>query len=133
MVVEVAGHQGNVEIAGFPNRLAVVHALQDREQPRVLLERPGDGVEVSGPRRTPELPPRLGGGARSRHRPIHVLVAGLGDIGEAFPRGGVPGREDLSRRSPLPPTGDVQAEAPTTRFQPLDGALRTLGRRAVLH
>jgi hypothetical protein len=41
VVVEVPGHERDVEVAGLADRLAVVEALQHREQARVLLYRAG--------------------------------------------------------------------------------------------
>ncbi len=57
MVIEVARHQRHVDVAGFPDRLAVVERLQDGKEPAVLLNLPGDGVEVAGPAVPAEGPP----------------------------------------------------------------------------
>ena len=79
MVVEMPGHQGNVEIPRLPDRLPVVHRLQDGEEPRVLLYPPGQGVEVASPSWTPQGPPTGLGPASGGGRRVKS-VRGVGYI-----------------------------------------------------
>ena len=46
VVIEVAGDERDVDVAGLANRFAVVEALEDGEQPRVLLDGPRQRVEM---------------------------------------------------------------------------------------
>ena len=48
VVIKVARDQRNIDVAGFADRLAVVHGFQHRKQARVFLNLPGDGVQVAG-------------------------------------------------------------------------------------
>ena len=48
VVVEVAGDQRHVDVAGLADRLAVVQRLQHREEALMLLDEAGDGVEMPG-------------------------------------------------------------------------------------
>jgi hypothetical protein len=47
-MVEVARDQRDIDVARLPDRLAVVQRLENCEEPRVLLDLPCDGVEVTG-------------------------------------------------------------------------------------
>src|SRR5205807_9095483 len=47
MMIEVAGDERDVEIARLADRLAVVEALEHRQEPGVLLHRTGERVQVT--------------------------------------------------------------------------------------
>ena len=48
MIVEMARHQRDVDIARFADGFAVIEALDHRQEARVFLDVAGDGVEVAG-------------------------------------------------------------------------------------
>jgi len=58
VVVEVPRDEGHVDVARLADRLAVVHRLEDREKPRVLLHAARDCVQVAGARVRRERFPR---------------------------------------------------------------------------
>ena len=87
VVEEVRGGQRDVHVPRFPDRLAVVQAFQHRELAGPLLDDPGDPVQVLGP--VPArggAPGALVGRAGRGDRPVHVLLPGLGHLGERAPR-----------------------------------------------
>ena len=110
VVEEVGRGQGQVDVAGLLDRLAAVHRLQDRELPRPLLQGPGDPVEVLGPLGPRQLRPHLGvGGPGGLDGRVHVLLAGLGDLGQDLLGGRVDGLEGLPGGRLDPPPPDQQA------------------------
>ena len=72
VVEEVRRGEGDVDVAGLADRLAVVQGLQDGELARALLQQPGDAEEVLAAvgraHRAPESGERAAGGARRRGR-----------------------------------------------------------------
>ena len=49
MIVKVTGDEGDIDIATFPDGLAVVQAFQDGEQSRMLLNEASVGIEILCP------------------------------------------------------------------------------------
>jgi hypothetical protein len=132
VVVEVAGHQRQVDVARLADRLAVVERLQHGEQPAVLLHLPGEGVQVPRPRVSADGPPvRLRRAGRA-HRAVHVPRAGLGQPGERLAGGRIEGLERLAAGL-RPSPADEQPEAAAVLLQPRLGRRYRLGRRAVCH
>src|SRR2546427_2904272 len=72
VVVEVAGDERDVEVAGLADRLAVVHALEHGEESGVALHLAGERVQVAGPHVPGEAGPAGEGGACRGHRSVHV-------------------------------------------------------------
>ena len=58
VVIKMPGDQGNIDVAAFADRLAVIQGFNDSEQPRVFLDRARQGVEVARPRRAAKAGPR---------------------------------------------------------------------------
>ena len=90
VMVEVAGDERHVDVAGLADRLAVVERLDHREEAAVLLDHAGDGVEVLGPLMAGQRRPfrlRLPGRG---DRIVDIVGAGLGDAWPAPRRS--PGR-----------------------------------------
>ena len=73
-MVEVAGHERDIEIPGLADRLAVVERLQHGEQAGVLLHVAGERVEVAGAGVPAHLPPTRLGGTSCRDCRIESLV-----------------------------------------------------------
>ena len=106
VVEEVGRGQGHVDVAGLLDRLAAVHRLQHRELPGPLLQHPGDPVQVLGPLGPGHPRPHLGVGGPGRlDGRVHVLLAGLGHLGQDLLGGRVDGLEGLlgGRLDPPPP------------------------------
>lgn len=61
IVVEVPDDDQDVGVSGLPDRLSVVQGLDDSDQPWVLLDVPGQAVEVTGPGMAAQLAPGLVG------------------------------------------------------------------------
>src|SRR5690606_8674270 len=96
VVVEVPCHEGDVDIARFPNRLAVVDRLEDGEEPSVLLDLAGQGVEVACPAVAAESAPGREGGAGGTDRGGDVIFPALCDPCDLLARGGVHDLEGLA-------------------------------------
>ena len=133
MVVEVARHEGYVEIAGLADRLAVVHRLEHGEQAGVLLDVAGQGVQVTRPAVAAERPPPRLGGARRRHRGIDLDGTALGHARQRFAVGGAQGFEELGHRGAAEGAVDKRQDFAIAGFQPSHRGVRTLGSRAVFH
>ena len=95
MMVEMAGHQRNVDVARFADGLAVVHRLQHGEEALALLDGAGDGVEMFRAIMAGEFGPRAEALARSLHRRIDIGSGALRDAGERLASGGVGDVEQL--------------------------------------
>ena len=48
MVVEVAGDERDIEVAGFADRFTIVHRLQDRQKSGMFLDEAGNRIKVAG-------------------------------------------------------------------------------------
>ncbi len=134
MVIEVPGDERDVEIAGFANRLAVVEALEHREQARVALDLAGKRVQVAGAgvRRQPR--PRGRGGVGGGHGGVDVRFAALRDARQDPLRGGVDRLEVLACGGGDPATVDKVAEpAVVMLLDPLERRRVALRRRPILH
>jgi hypothetical protein len=68
VMVEVARRERHVDVARLADRLAVVHRLEHGEEALVLLQVPGDGVEIAGALVAGQGGP-AGEGARARPSP----------------------------------------------------------------
>ena len=49
MMIEMSRGERHINIAGFANRLAIIQRLQNRKQPCIALDQPGQGIELSRP------------------------------------------------------------------------------------
>ena len=99
--IEVALGKGNVDVAAFADRLAIVERFQNGEQAGVFLQEAGNGVKVLGAAMTAEpFPFRLGlaGGGDGG---VDLVLRGLAEVGQGFAIGGVARLEVLARRGPL--------------------------------
>jgi hypothetical protein len=47
VVIEMPRHQRDIDVATLADGLAVVHRLENREQPRMFLHQPRDGIQVA--------------------------------------------------------------------------------------
>ena len=47
MMIEMPRGERHINIACFANRLAVIQRLQNRKQPRIALDQPGQGIEFA--------------------------------------------------------------------------------------
>ena len=65
VVVEVPGHEGDVQVPRLADGLAVVQGLEHGEQAGVLLDVAGQGVEVAGAAVAAQLPPDCDWAARA--------------------------------------------------------------------
>jgi len=70
MVIEMALHQRDINIAGFAQRLAVIQCLKHRKQARVFLHRPRQRIKIA----RPPVP------AQTRPAPLRAPGCGNGGI-----------------------------------------------------
>ena len=102
VMVEMPLGQGDIDIAGLADRLAIVEGFQHREQAGVFLEQAGKGIKVFGACVAREPCPfreSLGCGG---DRGVHIGGRALGDLGQLCPRGGVLRGKSLARRGEPP-------------------------------
>ena len=128
VVEEVRRRQGDVDVAGLPDGLAVVERLEHGELPRALLQEAGDPVEVLRPLAAGHLAPRpVEGGAGSADGTVDISGARFAHLAERLLGGGVERREE----SPLGAVHELAAdEQAVGRGDPHD--LTRLGRCGVL-
>ena len=131
MVVEMAGHQRNVDIARFADGLAIVHRLQHGEEALALLDGAGDGVEILRARMAGEFGPRAEALARSLHRRIDICRRALRDAGNVLAIGGVGDIEQLRWFGEA--AIDEVAKALLMGFQPVEHMGVAFRGRAIVH
>ena len=133
VVVEVAGHQRDVDVARLADRLAVVERLEHGEEPAVLLDLARDGVEVARAPVPAERPPvRAAPRARPRPRGPRRPRVAWATRASGLPVAGF----SVSKVSPAPVgplAADEEPEPPAVRVEPRVRRRRRFGRGAVLH
>src|SRR5258708_1523371 len=72
MVIEMARHQRNIDVAALTNRLAVVESFENREPARMLLHLPRHRIEVARTRMRTEGLPRSQSTPRGFHRAVYI-------------------------------------------------------------
>src|SRR6185312_3972311 len=112
------------------DRLAVVHALQHREQARVLLHQPGDRIEVFAALVARERRPRRERRARRLHCFVDISGATVSDVSERLAGRRIVRREGLASLGPF--AVDEVAEGVALARKPRQRRLRTLGRWTVV-
>src|ERR1700690_2158455 len=91
MVIKVARHKGNIDVAAFADGLAVVHGLEHGEAARVLLHQARKRIEISRALMATECLPGRKCLARGCDGSVHIVDIALGDFGESFAVGGIAG------------------------------------------
>ena len=78
MMVKMPGDEGNVDVAGLADRLAVVERFEHREEALALLRKPGEGVEIAGALVSrPRARPRAGTVTISGPATVPALMSSL--------------------------------------------------------
>ena len=131
VVVEVAGDERDVDVAGLADGLAVVECFEDGELAGVLLHLAGERVEIAGALVAGERLPAREGLARGLHGCIHIGFRAGGDVGDLFAVGGIGGGEDVRRLGPL--AVNVVAEGALVLGEPGVDLFGVFRGRAVLH
>ncbi len=134
VVIEVAGDEGNVEIAGLADRLPVVQALEHGQQPRVPLHLSRERIEVARARVRLECRPTRTGGGCGGDRRVDVRLASLRHARQHGLRCGIDRLEVGAVRRGRPHSIDEVAEAAAVvLFDPLECGSVAFRRRPVLH
>src|SRR5229473_7901113 len=102
MVIEMARHQRNIDVAALTNRLAVVECFEYREPARMLLHLPCQCIEVARTRMRSEGLPRWQSTPRGFHRAVYIRCRSLCDRCEFFTSGRICRVEIRSCRRRLP-------------------------------
>lgn len=129
VIGEVPRHKGNVDVPRLPDRLSVVQALDNREQPGVLLDVASDRVEV-----TPTFVARQSRPSRlCRSRRLHSRVHfGYRTIRHASDRVSIAWGEDLEvPAAGNPRSPDEMPERAVMLVEPLMGERRRFRCRTV--
>jgi hypothetical protein len=84
VIVEMALGERDVDIPAFADRLAIVEAFQHGEQAGMLLQEPGERIEVSGAVMAGEPGPFRESAGGGSDRKVDVLRTALGDIGQSL-------------------------------------------------
>src|SRR5579875_3133858 len=110
MIVEMAGDERDIDIAGLTNGLAVVQRFQHGEQARVLLDVAGNGVEVASAYMARRLPPCLESGTCCGYGGIDIRAVGGGDLRKGLAVGWIDALKILTAGRPDPLIVDEEAE-----------------------
>jgi hypothetical protein len=97
VVVEMPLRQRHVDVPAFADRLAVVEGFQHGEEAGMLLQEPGQRVEVFRAVVAREPRPFREGAGGGPDRGVDILRTALGDLGQRFAGGGVLRGEGLAR------------------------------------
>jgi ParB family chromosome partitioning protein len=128
VVEEVRRAQRDVDVAGLPDRLAVVERLEDGEFAGPLLNDPGDPEEVFGPVGRPHRSPGRGVcGAGGGDCAVDVLRSRLGDVREHL----LGCRADRLERMSVEAVDELASDEQAIRRLNVDDRPR-LGRRRIL-
>ncbi len=131
VIVEMPLGKGDVDVAAFPDRLAVIKGFEHGEQPRMFLQQPRNGVEEPCPARpTQRLPSRLrcpcGGNGR-----VDIGLRRLRERGQNFARGRIAAVKTCSRIGEG--AADEMAEARALIDDPCQRVPGAFGGGAILH
>ena len=130
VVMEVTGGEGDVQIAGFAHRLAVVEGLDHGEETRPLLDLPRKSVEVAGATVGTDPPPlRQRGGGRGDGA-VHIRGGSLAKGGQPAAIRGAP-RPAHVAVAVRPAPADEVAEGALAVPEPLVGDAVALRRGPV--
>ena len=128
VVEEVRRGEGKIDVPRLADWLAAVERLEHRELASALLQDAGDPVDDLGPLpRRPGRPAVLERSAGSDYRRVHVLGAGVGDLGELLLAGGADGGVELTGAR----LDELTADEEAVPILELNDVPR-LGRRGVL-
>ena len=133
MVVEMAGDQRDVDIAGFADRFAVVHRLQNGQHAGVLLHQAGQRVERPGAVMVAGFGPLLLRLPGRGDRAIDVFGRTGGNLRQHRAGGRIAAVEPFARRRLLPAAVDKMTELAVVAIQPTIDLGAAFRRRAVIH
>jgi hypothetical protein len=123
----VRGHERDVDVAGLPDRLAVVDGLQHGQLAGALLHDARDPVQVLGPLATGHPSPHaVEGGSGGGHRTVYIGRVSVHDLRQHL----LGGRVDRLEAAARPRHERATDEQTVRRTDVHDGA--RLGRRCVL-
>ena len=133
VMIKMPGHQRDIDIARFADRLAIIQRLEHGQRPAVFLHQPRQPIENARP-----AMPRQGGPVRLRaarrgNRQIEIGFAALGDFGQHFTGRRIDRLEPRTRTRRHPVAVDKMAETPLVTVEPGDDRCRPLGGGAVIH
>ena len=132
VVVEVAGDEGDIDVAGLADGLAVVDGFEDGELAGVLLYLAGEGVKVTGALVAGECLPAGEGGAGGFDGRVDDGGVGVGDGGDEVAGGGVRCGEGLALRGG-PLAVDEVAEGAFVLVEPAGDLGGVFGGGTVFH
>ena len=131
MMVEMAGDEGNVDVAGLADRLAVVDRLQNRQKTLALLHVAGERIEMLRAFEARERRPFGLSLASRRDRGVDVLRSALRHARDALAARGIEDIEQVGwfRKDAV----DEMAEAAFMLFKPRFDVFAAFGRRPIVH
>ncbi len=133
MVIEVTGDERNVDVTGFADRLAVIHAFQHGQKTLALLNMARDGIEIFGALIARKFGPFAESGAGGIHRLIDIFRIAADDFSELVTIGRIGNRNCLAvfrfDKGPV----DIVAERTAMLFQPQVHITVCFGGRSIFH
>src|SRR5690348_17615072 len=133
VVIEVSGDQGNIDVTTLANWLAIIEGFKHCKTTRVLLDLPGEGVEITRPSMRREGIPGWEGGAGRLYRRVDVFRAALRDADQLVSGRRIVGIKIFTLGGSLPCAIDEVPELAFMTIQPEESFLGIFQRRAVFH
>ncbi len=133
VMIKMPRYQRYINVAAFPDGLAVVQRFQHRQAPRIFLHLPRQRIQIFCALVTREFLPATQRCTCRLHRRVYVRDAALRHVGKFFSGCRITGLEIFSfqRRAPL--AGNKMSESPLAGVQPQQGFLGIFRRRPVFH
>src|SRR5271169_1156293 len=120
MVIKMSGDQRNVNVATLADGLAVVHGFENRQEPRMLLYQPRNGVQITRARMRCQRPPSRRGRPRGFDCGVDVRRRALRNGSESLAARRIDGVEVFARCGCLPSAADEMLKAVAMALQPGD-------------
>src|SRR5581483_6599423 len=118
VIVEMPGHQRDVNVPALANGLAIVHRFEHRQQSRMLLHKACQRVQITGARMSARCTPFRRRNLRSLNGSVDVSSSALRDTRQRVSGRRIEGVEIGSRRGFLPLTSDEMSEAALVTIEP---------------
>src|SRR5436309_5413707 len=89
MIVEVAGNERDIQVAGLANRFPIVQRFQDGQETRVFLDVTSNSVEIASTHMSWRLAPTFKCCARRGYGDIYIGTIGSSNLCQRFTGRGI--------------------------------------------
>src|ERR1700687_3215890 len=133
MMIEMPRDEWDINVATLADGLPIVHRLENRQQPRMLLHQPCDGIQVASASMRSQCSPSRRRGPRGLDRGVNISRRSLRNRREFLSVRRIDSVEVFSRRGCMPSAADEMLEAMAMTTQPCHRFFRILWSGPVFH